>query len=293
MNSYVAMKRDYFNRYKKLISEEIQKTSSPGKLAELRQGLCDAESEERQFEESLKHSTLRRRLLDNASKNSYKKIETRMIATDAVSDFVRVQERASGSKYFIRGYAALFNSPSLDLGGWVEEIAPGAFTNVLKKSDPRLLFNHDPNYLLARRSAGTLKLKEDSRGLFYVGALIPGDSVSYNIRKRIARRDIQGNSFHFIAEKDEWIFERGKPDKRILIEVGELFDVGPVTYPAYPDTTVSVYEERNFDFIENQRRLYEEELQEERWLEKEKKDRQRQIRHKYRLAERIINRNKI
>ena len=65
------------------------------------------------------------------------------------------------------GHAALFNNVSPDLGGFRERIKPGAFTDSLANDDIRALFNHDPNWLLGRSSAGTLRLSLDSVGLRY------------------------------------------------------------------------------------------------------------------------------
>src|SRR4051812_15119539 len=65
----------------------------------------------------------------------------------------------------IFGHAALFDSPSQDLGGFREQIRPGAFADSLKHDDVRALFNHDPNIILGRNRAGTLVLTEDQQGL--------------------------------------------------------------------------------------------------------------------------------
>src|ERR1035437_3378391 len=79
---------------------------------------------------------------------------------------MRVKEPTIGKKTAtIVGYAANFNSPSEDLGGFREMLVPGCFANALKTSDVRALFNHDPNHILGRNMAGTLRLFEDENGL--------------------------------------------------------------------------------------------------------------------------------
>jgi HK97 family phage prohead protease len=136
----------------------------------------------------------------------------------------------------IEGYAAVYNKLSEDLGGFREKIKPGAFRKSLKRSDTVMLFNHDPNYPLGRVSAGTLELKEDSRGLL-VRAKPPRSAG--RIIESIQRGDVTKMSFGFTTERDSWVHKKDE-SIRTLEEVGELPDVGPVVFPAYPDTQVAI-----------------------------------------------------
>ena len=147
--------------------------------------------------------------------------------------------RSEGDGKRMRGYAALFERRSQDLGGFVEEIAPGAFNNVLG-DDVRALFNHDPNHLLAR-SPGTMDIGEDERGLWY-SLEIPDTQLGRDLRVLMERGDITQSSFGFTVKRDEWEEpeDRGQPIVRTILEVGRLYDVSPVTFPAYPDATVAV-----------------------------------------------------
>jgi phage head maturation protease len=83
-------------------------------------------------------------------------------------------ERRTGTDLRVSGHAAVFDSESVDLG-FTETLAPGCFANALTRagSDPYLLLGHDTNAILARRSAGTLELREDTHGL----RLLPTPSV--------------------------------------------------------------------------------------------------------------------
>ncbi len=138
----------------------------------------------------------------------------------------------------ICGYAARFNELSADFGGWKEKIMPGAFDGVLEKSDVRALFNHDPNIVLGRQSAGTLTVKIDSVGLYY--EIDPPDTQqARDLMTSIERKDIDGSSFAFVVdwENGGTVWERaGDFDIRNIIKFGEIFDISPVTYPAYPTT---------------------------------------------------------
>jgi hypothetical protein len=151
---------------------------------------------------------------------------------------VRAIEDDAG-KPRIQGYAALFNTLSQPLGmGFRERIRPGAFAKTIKEADVRALFNHDPNHVLGRNAAGTLQLKEDKDGLFF-DVQPPDEPWVRSLIASIKRGDISQASFAFQTVRAEWINEEDatKETIRELIEV-RLFDVSPVTYPAYLDTVV-------------------------------------------------------
>ncbi len=109
----------------------------------------------------------------------------------------------------IRGYAAVFNSFSQPLGGFREIIRPGAFKKTLRDADVRALLNHDPNYVLGRKSAKTLELSEDDKGLRY--AITPPDtSFANDLMVSIGRGDVTQSSFGFQTVKDKWTEEENK-----------------------------------------------------------------------------------
>jgi HK97 family phage prohead protease len=150
----------------------------------------------------------------------------------------KLEIRESGGTKKITGYAAVFNSLSEDLGGFREKINPGAFRSAIKKSDTVALFNHDSNIVLGRTSAGTLELKEDKTGLFM--EIDPPDTqAARDLMVSIERGDIKQQSFGFIVKNDSWETVDGE-EIRTIGEVEELYDVSPVTYPAYPDTSVAL-----------------------------------------------------
>jgi uncharacterized protein len=138
----------------------------------------------------------------------------------------------------IMGHAAVFEQLSEDLGGFREKVQKGAFSKTLQEADVRALWNHDSNYVLGRNKAGTLRLVEDKEGL---GVEIdpPETTWARDLLTSMDRGDVDQMSFGFRVVKEEWDDTDKANVVRTLTEV-ELFDVSPVTYPAYPQTSVSV-----------------------------------------------------
>lgn len=153
-------------------------------------------------------------------------------------------EGASGPGTMV-GYAAVYGKFSCDLGAFREQIARGAFDRSLARSDVRALFNHDPNLLLGRTSAGTLRLIPDEIGL-RMELDLPDTQLGRDTAALARRGDLQGQSFSFTTAVDQWDFS-GTPALRTLIEVDELFDCGPVTFPAYEETSVAMRQYRTGD----------------------------------------------
>ena len=140
------------------------------------------------------------------------------------------------------GYAAVFfraDDPGTEFAlapDYTERIAPGAFTRAIRESDDvRALFNHSSDHLLGRTGSGTLRLSEDARGLRYEIDL-PNTSTAAEVRELIARGDLTGSSFAFTVDEQEHQETAGKIIRTVTSVT--LYDVGPVTYPAYEATTV-------------------------------------------------------
>lgn len=137
----------------------------------------------------------------------------------------------------IVGHAAVFDTLSVDLGWFREKVARGAFAKTIREADVRALLNHDPNYVLGRNKAGTLRLAEDERGLA-VEIIPPNTQWARDLLESMRRGDVDQMSFGFRAIKEEWEGDANNP-VRVLKEV-ELFDVSIVTFPAYPATDAHV-----------------------------------------------------
>lgn len=144
----------------------------------------------------------------------------------------------------ILGYAAVFfreGDAGTQFELWrntFERIMPGAFDDTLNRGDDVLaLFNHDPSGILGRRSAKSLTLSVDERGLRY--EIQPGDtSVVRDVVQNIHLGNLSGSSFSFNITNDEWRKVDGKEIREITGV--ELFDVGPVTFPAYAGTDAGI-----------------------------------------------------
>lgn len=149
-----------------------------------------------------------------------------------------VEFRAEGDTLTAVGYAAKWNTLSQNLGGFVESIAPGAFTKTLTEQDIRALFNHDEDHLIGRLAAGTLRLHEDETGLAYEIDL-PDTTTGRDVAELLRRGDLSGSSFGFRTIDDEWgETDSGFPHR--TLKQASLRDVGPVTFPAYTDSESSL-----------------------------------------------------
>jgi len=149
---------------------------------------------------------------------------------------LRVEERED-KQPVIKGYAIVYNKLSEDLGGFREQVSPGACSRAIKEDDIRAAFNHDSNYILGRNKAGTLQLSEDDKGVFFEINPLPDTQWCRDLQVSISRGDINQCSFKFSVIKDQW--EDKKMPVRTLLDM-KLYDVSIVTYPAYPQTSVKV-----------------------------------------------------
>lgn len=157
-----------------------------------------------------------------------KRIEYRIFKTEVRS--------AKDGKPQIEGYAAVFNTQT-DLGYVRESIAPGAFKDAIaEKQDVRCLFNHQPDHVLGRTKSGTLSLEEDNTGLKF-RCDMPDTQMGKDVHSMIKRGDVDQCSFGFIVRDEEVNYDNADYVVR-TIKKCDLFDVSPVTFPAYPTTSV-------------------------------------------------------
>lgn len=164
---------------------------------------------------------------------------------------VQVRTDDDGKKTIV-GYAAVWyreGDAGTEYPLWsdcIERIEKTAFDRVLKDGpDCRALFNHDVNMVLGRTISGTCRLNVDSVGLRYeIDA--PDTQVARDILALLNRGDVTGSSFSFTIKTERFEKREGQPDLRIIEEVEQLYDVGPVTYPAYAATSAAARSPESF-----------------------------------------------
>ena len=149
---------------------------------------------------------------------------------------VDFEVRAEGDGMTFTGYASVFNSPSEDLGGFVEYVAPGAFKRSLQsRNEVKLLWNHDSGEPLASLRGGTMQLVEDSVGL-KVTAKLPNTTRGRDIAELLRTKVIDSMSFGFNVIKDSW----SRDGQTRTLESVRLFETSIVSFPAYSATTATV-----------------------------------------------------
>jgi hypothetical protein len=165
-------------------------------------------------------------------------IERRFVSTASLPK-VQTRQNANGQRSIV-GYASVFYRRGVEGTEYfladdiVERIHPGAFNRALSQGqDVAALFNHDASNILGRNTSGTLKLTSDSRGLAY--EIEPAETTVFrDVVEHLRRGDVRGSSFAFTAGGDgvEWSEEDGLFVRNVK-SVRGLYDVGPVTFPAY------------------------------------------------------------
>lgn len=140
----------------------------------------------------------------------------------------------------ILGYAVVFDSWSVDLGGFVERIRPGAFRRTLSDGHP-IFAVHTHNFadLLGSTQGGTLALREDGRGLRFELEL-PDTGLGRDVHTLVRRGDLTAMSFSFRvhgSRGEDWREGKNGRIERELLDL-ELFEVSTVALPAYPATSV-------------------------------------------------------
>jgi HK97 family phage prohead protease len=150
--------------------------------------------------------------------------------------------RSAAGELCIVGYAALYYDPedidgtTYDLGdGVLEMIAPGAFSRALREGqNVRGLFNHDMNLVLGSTRSGTMQLACDARGLKF-SIRVANTTIGRDLCEHIKRGDVSGCSFSFTVVKQALTEQKSGLLIRVLQDLN-VYDVGPVTTPAYSGT---------------------------------------------------------
>jgi HK97 family phage prohead protease len=151
---------------------------------------------------------------------------------------LRVATNDKGERV-LSGYAAVFNSLSLDMGGWFELVSSAAFTRTLEENpDVLALYSHDTSLVLGRTKSSTLTLTVDTTGLAF-SVVLPNTTTANDLIVLIERGDISGCSFGFVCQNDVWTEDAEGRYVRTLLDV-DLYEITITASPAYPDTSISL-----------------------------------------------------
>lgn len=209
--------------------------------------------------------------------NQAQAIETRKDAAEVERRAFHIEMRADSAddEMKVAGSAALFNRYT-NMGWFAEVIDPGFFDGI-DDSDCACLFNHDTNLILGRKRSGTLVLTYTKDGLQY-DCKMPKSRA--DVYESIERGDVSQSSFGFTVAEHKWeevtreelrgkmkeeeidmLLSAGTVSVRHLVKGKKLYDVSPVTFPAYSDTTVAKrsYEAYKAPLIEEQKKAKEQE----------------------------------
>ena len=163
-----------------------------------------------------------------------------------------VEFRNDPENRHIEGYGSVFNKRSLDLGGFTEIIATGAFDGVIENSDVKAYLDHNPERGMLARSRngeGSLTLSVDEEGLKYAFDA-PHTALGDEVIEGLVRGDYSQSSFAFTVAEEVWSKEEDGSYLRTITKINRLYDVSIVADPAYPDTSVAM---RSLDaFKENE-----------------------------------------
>ncbi len=147
------------------------------------------------------------------------------------------QTREDGAAPHISGYFSVFGSIYEIAPGMTESFAPGAFTDTLS-GDIRALVNHDSTLVLGRTKAGTMEIREDSRGLWADVTINTEDRAAMDLYQRVKRGDVDQCSIGFdVLQEDTDYREDGSV--HWTIRAVKLYEVSACTFPAYPETNIT------------------------------------------------------
>ena len=177
------------------------------------------------------------------------KMNKNLITRDFKFDFETREDKEKGLG-IIEGRPIVYNSRA-DLGYFSEIIERGALDKANLK-DVRLCLNHDTSFVYARsrnnNENSTMKIKTDENGLFFTAKLdIENSPRAKDLYSAISRGDINQLSFMFTIDKEKWEDLETEYPTRKITEIGQVFEISAVTFPAYKETEVTARNKEALD----------------------------------------------
>ena len=156
-----------------------------------------------------------------------------------ISGTVEIRAEGEEGGRTIEGYAFKYNRESKNLGGFNEVILPGALDEA-NTEDVVGLFNHKMDNILGRNTSGTLELIDDEVGLMY-RINVANTTMGNDVLELVKRGDVVGSSFAFSLPQggETWEERDNALPLRKINSFQRIYDVSPVTDPAYADTSVA------------------------------------------------------
>lgn len=159
-------------------------------------------------------------------------------AEDSKQFIARAEQNADGAPA-IHGYGIVFDvgyTVRDMFGPFVETVAPTAANKTLKEArDIHAYFNHDPSHVLGTQESKSLTVSRDDTGVPYAIVVDEKDGDAMNIYRKVETGRVPGSSVAMSVVDDKWSVVDGM-DHRLIKEI-KLYEIGPVTMPANPETS--------------------------------------------------------
>lgn len=177
------------------------------------------------------------------------KMNKNLITRDFKFDFETREDKEKGLG-IIEGRPIVYNSKT-NLGYFSEIIERGALEKANLK-DVRLCLNHDTSFVYARsrnnNENSTMKIKTDENGLFFTAKLdIENSPRAKDLYSAISRGDLDKMSFMFTIDKEKWEDLESECPTRKITEIGQVFEISAVTFPAYEATEIEARNKETLD----------------------------------------------
>ena len=175
------------------------------------------------------------------------KLEMRTIPAEGLE----IRAEQDGKIKRISGYGIVYNRETQLYDDLYEVIRPGAASEFLATNpDIKCCLNHNPERIFGRTKSGTVKLEENSKGVKYT-VKPPDAQWARDAIASIERGDIDGSSFTFaVLPQDEKVSKRSDGTYlREVFKIARIGEMGPVTDPAYLDTTAEARAKEEYETL--------------------------------------------